>query len=420
MSSRRSRKQEHRPKYSEKDDEPYLEDGEVDEGDELKEEDANGGEITRCVCKSEELVIPPDSGSEFDNVDTGFFIQCDKCSVWQHGYCVGIQGEANAPDKYWCEKCRPDLHYLFIDGYGIQRSHYNPDGYKRPKNGRKRKNARADGTAKSESTASDSKQSDNKEESIKTEGDDRRKRLRTTINSARDYSYEAMLRKALEESARESGVQPEDVDISSDDAPPYRNMRPSTRRNSSQSNGDVKSPSKTSSGKAEPDLKSKHSGSSSSTESSRSSSRIRKQKGGRRRKAGYNSHDSGSDSNTRETGSKKTHARRGRRSKQQKESKFNEDRPFRANIPNSRISMEEMRRRIFSIMEFISNIRIELANEEDTKNSLLKLQSEDPTGKLRQPENMDLQKKLVGCYNDSVVKLDSLTKKLNEWEGKYR
>jgi len=34
--------------------------------------------------------------------------QCDKCSVWQHGPCVGLYAEF--PGDYFCEKCRPDLH----------------------------------------------------------------------------------------------------------------------------------------------------------------------------------------------------------------------------------------------------------------------------------------------------------------------
>jgi hypothetical protein len=54
------------------------------------------GSITRCVCG--------------DNEDQeGFMIQCDKCHVWQHGDCVGILGEHDSPEKYFCEECAPDL-----------------------------------------------------------------------------------------------------------------------------------------------------------------------------------------------------------------------------------------------------------------------------------------------------------------------
>jgi hypothetical protein len=55
-------------------------------------------------------------------------IQCDKCNVWQHGPCVGIWADEEAPDgtsmswpsypesgaysdaEYFCEQCRPELH----------------------------------------------------------------------------------------------------------------------------------------------------------------------------------------------------------------------------------------------------------------------------------------------------------------------
>ncbi|KAH9443877.1 hypothetical protein KEM48_011698 [Puccinia striiformis f. sp. tritici PST-130] len=59
-----------------------------------EEEDAN---ITRCVC-----------GEDNDEANDVIMFQCDKCSVWQHGPCVGLYAEF--PGDYFCEKCRPDLH----------------------------------------------------------------------------------------------------------------------------------------------------------------------------------------------------------------------------------------------------------------------------------------------------------------------
>jgi hypothetical protein len=37
-------------------------------------------------------------------------VQCEICHVWQHGHCVNIPTEKYAPDHYFCEQCRPDLH----------------------------------------------------------------------------------------------------------------------------------------------------------------------------------------------------------------------------------------------------------------------------------------------------------------------
>jgi hypothetical protein len=58
-------------------------------------------------------------------------ISCDICDVWQHGACVGIYGDEEAPDgesksqnthlvkgqplivsllEYYCDECRPAMH----------------------------------------------------------------------------------------------------------------------------------------------------------------------------------------------------------------------------------------------------------------------------------------------------------------------
>ena len=39
--------------------------------------------------------------------DDGFTIFCERCSVWQHGACVGIYDAKDAPDKYLCDQCNP-------------------------------------------------------------------------------------------------------------------------------------------------------------------------------------------------------------------------------------------------------------------------------------------------------------------------
>ncbi|SMN18987.1 similar to Saccharomyces cerevisiae YPL181W CTI6 Protein that relieves transcriptional repression by binding to the Cyc8p-Tup1p corepressor and recruiting the SAGA complex to the repressed promoter [Maudiozyma saulgeensis] len=70
-------------------------------------------EITRCVCGEQE---PAD--------ESGLYIQCEQCSVWQHGFCVGIVEDV--PDEYWCEQCKPELHNLYTDEEGRKRSHYLP------------------------------------------------------------------------------------------------------------------------------------------------------------------------------------------------------------------------------------------------------------------------------------------------------
>ncbi|KAJ8666829.1 hypothetical protein QAD02_008491 [Eretmocerus hayati] len=48
--------------------------------------------VTRCIC-------------DFVH-DDGYMICCDKCLVWQHVDCMGID-RGNIPDEYLCEICRP-------------------------------------------------------------------------------------------------------------------------------------------------------------------------------------------------------------------------------------------------------------------------------------------------------------------------
>ena len=93
-------------------------------------------EVTRCLCGQQEYPGPPLSeaygASEAQADDAGgLFIQCDGCSVWQHGGCVGIFDEAQSPDKYYCEECRPKQHEVHVDSRGYvalfsSRSHLAP------------------------------------------------------------------------------------------------------------------------------------------------------------------------------------------------------------------------------------------------------------------------------------------------------
>lgn len=68
--------------------EPEGEETETAPEGEGDEEDS----ITRCIC-------------EFEH-DDGYMICCDRCLVWQHVDCMGID-RSNIPDEYLCELCRP-------------------------------------------------------------------------------------------------------------------------------------------------------------------------------------------------------------------------------------------------------------------------------------------------------------------------
>lgn len=139
-------------------------------------EDIDEQEVTRCICGNDDL--NPDTisealvsllSSEYQlKIDQGLFIQCDKCSVWQHGFCVGLFTNDDVPDKYWCELCKPELH-VFVDG--DKRTLYRPVNDKRKK--------------------------------LMQETDKKRK---FTRKDRRNYDYDEQLQKALRESAKESAL----------------------------------------------------------------------------------------------------------------------------------------------------------------------------------------------------------------------
>ena len=70
----------------------------AEEEDEEEEE-----EIIRCVCGLYE---------EEDDVPRAM-ICCDNCSAWQHNDCMGL-AEDYAPEKYFCEQCRPQDHKQMV------------------------------------------------------------------------------------------------------------------------------------------------------------------------------------------------------------------------------------------------------------------------------------------------------------------
>ena len=93
-----------------------------DEGNDLE---AAEEEITRCFCGQAEYPGPSLAlRQQQPNTDTltdetgNFFVQCDKCSVWQHGGCMGFLDESLLPEEYYCEQCRPEFHKIIRSSNG--------------------------------------------------------------------------------------------------------------------------------------------------------------------------------------------------------------------------------------------------------------------------------------------------------------
>lgn len=50
-----------------------------------------------------------------DEEDMGnFMIQCEQCSVWQHGVCMGVANVDESPEHYYCEQCKPENHAALL------------------------------------------------------------------------------------------------------------------------------------------------------------------------------------------------------------------------------------------------------------------------------------------------------------------
>lgn len=199
--------------------EDHADDKNAREDDENDDLNAEEDEVTRCVCGNDELnteAIDIDFQQllkeEYNiKIDVGLFIQCDKCSVWQHGYCVGLFIDDDVPDKYWCEQCKPELHVLIPDpeGHGENRTLYKPVNDKRKRllsEVVRANNDRGKSATQSQTSSSSSVDA----------------RLSRKDRTRNFDPYDEQLKKALRESARESGLP---VD-SSDDKEAVSRRRP--------------------------------------------------------------------------------------------------------------------------------------------------------------------------------------------------
>ncbi|KAI7085069.1 hypothetical protein KC356_g6205 [Hortaea werneckii] len=174
---------------------PTQHDEAIQDDDNVQEGNAEEEDVTRCICGQQEYPGPPLSEA-FNNVDLqnddagGLFIQCDGCSVWQHGGCVGIVEESLCPEKYYCEECRPKLHDQHTDERGQQYSIYLPVN---PQTKRKGSVSKSDDKTKKERDTA----------AMRASADPATGRRRGTMRSKEHDDEEEQLRRALEESRRE-------------------------------------------------------------------------------------------------------------------------------------------------------------------------------------------------------------------------
>ncbi|KAI6858431.1 hypothetical protein KC343_g3039 [Hortaea werneckii] len=189
---------------------PTQHDEATQDDDNIQEGNAEEEDVTRCICGQQEYPGPPLSEA-FNNVDLqnddagGLFIQCDGCSVWQHGGCVGIVEESLCPEKYYCEECRPKLHDQHTDERGAaaanaqkaidksNRQQYSIYLPVNPQTKRKGSVSKSDDKTKKERDAA----------AMRASADPATGRRRGTMRSKEHDDEEEQLRRALEESRRE-------------------------------------------------------------------------------------------------------------------------------------------------------------------------------------------------------------------------
>ena len=329
-------------------------------------------EITRCICGREEInnqrINPKLQKLLLDKygikIDQGLFIQCDDCSVWQHGYCVGLFTNEDVPDKYLCEICNPELHLVVEEDGERKRSLYKPVNVRRKEllveteeYNEKKKN-------KPSRTSNNST----------TPPPDYGKYLRRERRLLED-SQDEQLRKALQESAKESGLL--------EDKKPNKSKR-NKNESPAESNKKTKQEKDDNSN---PESANNDSGNTSGGNGNSKSKKILSRSG----KPKSQKPNSGGQSREQPT----------------REEMLNQR--SKPRYVNEKSSIYELRKRIGAILEWLGRSQVEL--EED---NLSKLEIFKYGDKLEEGGN-----KIVDGYNQNIKSMEKLTEVILQWEQKY-
>ncbi|ONH66304.1 putative histone deacetylase complex subunit cti6 [Cyberlindnera fabianii] len=375
-SSRRQTKSSSRfPDNSEEPDSQGIEE-DVDVDIEDDEEDDEEEAETRCICRK---MDPPDAD--------GLFIQCEKCSVWQHGFCVSIKD--NVPEKYWCERCRPELHSIIVRN-GEKISRYLPVQPKEKKPTRRgAKNAHVDEDTES---ATSKKQ----------------RRERATQESR----YEAMIQRVMEESKKDAHSDSKSED---DDKPPpsstsnSRGSRSRRRRNDDEEE------------EVEPKQESQdHDDDESMNDADtvKSTNSFKEPRVTKLKLKKDSAENDTSASDTQSTAASKSKPKKQKRTKgsnrspqKEKDSGIDFNKPTKPRLPQQRTTINEMRRRVSAILEFIGRTQVDIAAEQGDKDELTKYVDDE--------ESKKRIESLFDSYTGSLEQMDALTRKLLVWESKF-
>ncbi|CAX41250.1 histone deacetylase complex subunit, putative [Candida dubliniensis CD36] len=436
-----------------------LEEEEEEEEEEELIEDGEEDEITRCICGQDELTndsINPELSTFLKKtykieIDQGLFIQCEKCSVWQHGYCVGLFESQDVPDEYWCESCKPEFHILVNnDGYS-KRTLYKPVNDKRKKleqmtfkNNETSHNSTRRRGVKNERNVP--------QQEIMSNTKDKRKERRHHHHHHNidedDDEYNEQLKRALRESARESGVK-----LSESESNEKGNGN-SVKREDNKSDGNNSSGRESSRGNG------------SGSRKRETSRRDDDSNDSKRLKVERLDHPSGSELNENSeqelmSGSEESRSRRrgGATSKtaRQKKKKSTPPRssannnnkkqddssnetnslgptkeeliqqPSKPRYVNDKSSIFELRKRTIAILEWLGRSQVELQEEKQQKLELFSFISDDDEkeGSTNSKENVNSNADTLALketFDENLLLMEQLTERILAWQdtfGKY-
>ncbi|CAL1190504.1 unnamed protein product [Candida parapsilosis] len=418
---------------------------EEEEGDEADEEDEDG-EITRCICKQDELHSDT-INAEFAQflkrnykitIDQGLFISCEKCGVWQHGYCVGLFTNDDVPDLYWCELCKPENHlFVKVDGYP-KRTLYKPVNDRRKK-------------LNSLVLVMESRWSHwiTREEGLIEENE------RTHHHHSDEDEYDKQLRKALRESAKESGLPVDESDATGTATSVGAAGAGGGSRNASGSATGTGIGTGTGTGHYSPRKRTSRGVSGANSEVDNDSSIKRELEDEDSETGGSNGGGNKSATSTRGGGGVDSRRSRNKTSKKKRDSPANTSltggantgttatsgnsssaassaaaaaaaaaqaskdeliqAPYKPRYVSAQSSIYDLRKRTSAIIEWIARTQYDLQQERNYKFELF---SFAPDSEATQEEKRALE----SSYNDKLVMIDDLQRKINEWEiqfGKY-
>ncbi|KAF5093734.1 hypothetical protein D0Z00_003892 [Geotrichum galactomycetum] len=447
-------------------------------------DDEPKAEITRCICGHDELQPGQihNLHRQRKNFDPDFFIQCDSCHVWQHGYCVGILNDQEAPEGYYCEKCRPDYHVIVVRPSG-RTSKYSPQEYSDeeeeedskappPKEKEVSREERASRQRKEKEVTLQEPDQDEPSRTANSSSSSRRDRKRRlTVNSTRDEAaYEETLRRVLEESVHDDehrdakaafeSIKAEAALAITVPAPPASSTsssRNKKRRQDSPSGSDESARTSASSSKRTTKSSNGNSNNGNSKQASTiistapgsgknatapaapasPSPQAAVSKKSEKRKRRHNASD---DHSSRATSHLHTSGATASAS-----GKSYIDKPSKPRIPQSRISIPEMQKRVAAILEFIARTRLDLDIEERERRQLLDIRlvrykqlykpepvegnSASGTTTSNNSNTIDPEQdrhlndpkfgSLVNGFSKSLTLMDTLTAKLSDWEQRY-